>query len=99
MRANEPFTYVIETLPTEHPIFPFLQEHGPIDDEEAYGNFNMGAGFALYVPERMVNETIATIGDCIGLRGFVAGHIENGEKKVVIKPKGLEYKAETLAVR
>ncbi len=98
MRATQPFSYVIETLPTRLPIFDFLQEHGPVDDTEAYGNLNMGAGFALYVTEAEAPQVIAIAGK-LGLRAFVAGHIENGEKNVVIKPKGIEYASETLTVR
>jgi len=98
MRSNQPFTYMIDMLPTPLPIFEFLQKHGPVDDEEAYGNLNMGAGFALYVEERCAWKIIQ-IASSLGLRAFVAGHIETGDKKVVIKPKGLEYAGETLAVR
>lgn len=98
MRATQPFTYVIETLPTQLPIFDFLQQHGPVDDLEAYGNLNMGAGFALYVTEVEAAQVI-DFAQRLSLRAFVAGHIEDGDKKVVIKPKNLEYRAETLAVR
>lgn len=98
MRATQPFTYVIDTLPTQLPIFDFLQQHGPVDDREAYGNLNMGAGFALYVVEVQATQVVEVARN-LGLRAFVAGHIENGEKKVIIKPKGLEYAGETLAVR
>jgi phosphoribosylformylglycinamidine cyclo-ligase len=35
MRAQQSFSYVIEKLPTQLPIFDFIQEHGPVDDEEA----------------------------------------------------------------
>lgn len=98
MRATQPFAYVIDTLPTQLPIFDFLQQHGPVDDMEAYGNLNMGAGFALYVREKEASEVIR-VAKKLGLRAFVAGHIEEGEKKVVIKPKGLEYAGNTLAVR
>lgn len=98
MRATQPFTYVIDTLPTQLPIFDFLQQHGPVDDREAYGNLNMGAGFALFVTKAQATQVIEVAKD-FGLRAFVAGHIENGEKKVIIKPKGLEYAGETLAVR
>ena len=98
MRATQPFTYVIETLPTQLPIFDFLQQHGPVDDMEAYGNLNMGAGFALYVDEAQANQVI-DIAKKFGLRAFVAGHIEDGEKKVVIKTKNLVFGGETLAVR
>ena len=49
MRAPQPWSYVIDNLPPQLPIFDFLQEHGPVSDEEAYSNLNMGAGFALFV--------------------------------------------------
>jgi phosphoribosylformylglycinamidine cyclo-ligase len=98
MRATQPFTYVIDTLPKPLPIFDFLQEHGPVDDEEAYGNLNMGAGFALYVKAGDF-EKIFCIARKLGLFAVMAGYVENGDKKVVIKPKGLEYAGETLAVR
>jgi phosphoribosylformylglycinamidine cyclo-ligase len=98
MRATQSFTYLIDTLPTQLPIFDFLQKHGPVDDTEAYGNLNMGAGFALYVAEAQATQVI-DVAKKLGLRAFVAGHIEAGDKKVIIKPKGLEYAGETLAVR
>jgi len=103
MRATQPFTYVIEHLPEQLPIFDFLQKNAPIDDYEAYGNFNMGAGFALYLPKSDVKkvwgiihgyEHLNRLGACY------AGYIEKSdEKKVVIKPKGLEYTGATLGVR
>ncbi|MEK7638749.1 MAG: AIR synthase related protein [Patescibacteria group bacterium] len=102
MRATQPFTYVIDTLPTQLPIFDFLQQHGPIDDTEAYGNLNMGAGFALYVPEADFRKVWNVAYSYPTPRAFellLAGHIENGAKKVVIRPKGIEYASETLAVR
>jgi phosphoribosylformylglycinamidine cyclo-ligase len=98
MRATQPFTYIIEVLPTELPIFRFIQEHGPVDDREAYGNFNMGAGFALYVTEAQATQVI-DIAEKLGLRAFIAGYIESGDKRVVIKPKNLVFPGETLAVR
>ncbi|OHA19879.1 MAG: hypothetical protein A3C08_01055 [Candidatus Taylorbacteria bacterium RIFCSPHIGHO2_02_FULL_47_18] len=98
MRATQPFAYIIETLPTKLPIFDFLQEYGPVDDMEAYGNLNMGAGFAMYVSENDI-EKVLEIACILGLRAVVAGHIEKGDKKVVIKPKGLEYLGSTLGVR
>ncbi len=98
MRATPPFTYVIERLPKEPLIFDFLQRHGPVDDREAYGNLNMGAGFALYVGQSDI-ERVLDVARGLGLGALVAGHIENGEKRVIIKPKGLEYAGETLMVR
>ena len=98
MRAPQPLTYVIEELPTQLPIFDFIQQHGPVDDEEAYGNLNMGAGFALYVEEADVDKVI-TAAQNLGLKALAAGYIDDGDKKVVIQPTGLVYAGETLAVR
>jgi phosphoribosylformylglycinamidine cyclo-ligase len=99
MRATQVFTYVIEYLPKQLPIFDFLQEHGPVDDMEAYGNFNMGAGFALYVSEPDV-QTVLQVAASHGIGAFYAGHIEKSDdKKVVIKPKGIKYLSSALGVR
>lgn len=99
MRATQSFSYVIEQLPRQLPIFGFLQEHGPMDDMEAYGNFNMGAGFAIYVSESDV-DTVLKISASHKLGAIRAGHIERSDnKKVVIKPKGIEYSGVTLGVR
>ncbi|MCX6720595.1 MAG: AIR synthase-related protein [Candidatus Staskawiczbacteria bacterium] len=103
MRATQPFTYVIETLPKQLPIFDFIQEHGPVDDREAYGNLNMGAGFALYVPADDVAKVLAIANVNMSAdfdSVFLAGYIEQSDtKKVVIRPKGLEYLGSTLGVR
>lgn len=99
MRAVQPFAYIIDSLPSSLPIFSFMQHHGPISDEEAYGNLNMGAGLALYVPQRDVSKVIE-IAQKNNLRAIQAGHIEASDtKKVEIRPKGLEYAGETLGVR
>ena len=99
MRAPQPFAYVIDKLPTSKPIFDFIQQHGPVDDREAYGNLNMSADFALYVAEADVQKTL----DTLAFNRFTAlraGYIEKSEeKKVVIRPKGLEYSGATLGVR
>ena len=99
MRATQPFAYVIKTLPSQLPIFDFIQEHGPVDDKEAYGNLNMGAGFALYVPKKWAPTTIRVAGR-LGLKAILAGTVEQSAvKKVVILPKNLEYLGSTLGVR
>lgn len=99
MRATQPFAYIIDVLPSEKPIFPFLQQHGPVDDKEAYGNLNMGAGFALYVPEVDVDKVIK-VAAAHGQVAFRAGHIERSDASHVrIRPKDLVYGSDTLAVR
>ncbi len=102
MRAVPNYAYVIETLPPPLPIFGFLQEHGPIDDMEAYGNLNMGAGFALIVNPRCVNRLFARWAALPDqpFQPFVAGHVEKSQaKKVVIRPNNLEFAGMSLAVR
>ena len=100
MRAPQPFGYIIDTMPDELPIFRFILERGPVSLEEAYGNLNMGAGFAIYIAECDVARFLALAEiSKWPFKVFRAGHIEAGKKRVVILPKKLEYQAETLAVR
>jgi len=103
MRAPQSFAYVIESLPRQLPIFDFIQKHGPVDNREAYGNLNMGAGFALYVDESDVERIFALLKLGLWPGNFsmvFAGHVEKSDvKKVLIKPKGLEYLGSTLGVR
>ena len=99
MRLEKPFAYVVERLPRSLPVFEFIQEQGPVDDLEAYANFNMGAGFALYVPQNNV-KTVIDIAMSLGLVAFKAGHIDAAQnKKVIIAPLGIEYAGDTLRVR
>lgn len=100
MRPTQPFTYVIEKLPKPNPLFAFLQEHGPVTDEEAYANLNMGAGFALYMPVEAVRKMWALLRNSTEFAVLLAGHIEKGDKRrVVVRPLGLEWSGESLAVR
>jgi phosphoribosylformylglycinamidine cyclo-ligase len=99
MRATQPFAYVIDQTPVPQPVFSFIQEYGPVDDQEAYANLNMGAGFALYVRENDVPKVLA-VAHSLSMSALRAGTIEeNHVKKVVINPLGLEYLGSTLGVR
>lgn len=99
MRAPDPYMYVIEELPRQQPIFDFIQKHGPVDDREAYGNFNMGAGFALYVPKHDADK-VTTVASSLGLRAFNAGFIKaDTEKSVIVPSLKLIYHADELTVR
>ena len=103
MRSTTPFSYVIETLPPPLPIFDFIQKHGQISDEEAHGNLNMGAGFALYVSKDDVEKVlhVADQKDYFGrFHALRAGYIQDtSRKEVVIEPKGIVFEGKTLAVR
>lgn len=100
MRAEEPFVYRLHTIPQPHPVFGFIQEQGPVDIEEMYGNYNMGAGFAVYVRPDDATRVVE-ISEAHGIRAIIAGevHKQGDAKKVVIEPLGIEYDGSTLGVR
>jgi len=99
MRAAQPFAYLIDHIPVPHPVFSFIQEHGPVHDKEAYANLNMGAGFALYVRESDVRKVL-TLAHFLGMSSLRAGTIESSKvKRVIVHPLRLEYLGSTLGVR
>lgn len=100
MRATQPFTYLITHQPNPHEIFNFIAEQGPVDLMEMYGNYNMGAGFALYVSEKDAPTVLdLALKPDYDFHAIPGGRIENGDKKVVIPSLGIEFASETLAVR
>lgn len=102
MRAPQPFAYVIDTIPTPQPVFDFIQKEGNVDEREMYGNYNMGAGFALYVPESDVKKLWDVFHHFDGWPfGIVwAGRVQSSqEKRVEIRPKGITFTADELKVR
>lgn len=98
MRANRDFSYIIEELPEINELFEFIKEKGELSDEEMYGTFNMGAGFAVILPESESDRACEIITDS-GFKAIIAGSVESGEKQVVIKPLNITFKADTLGVR
>lgn len=99
MRAPQPLHYVIEELPQPQPVFQFIQEQGKVKTAEMYRNFNMGAGFALYVPAEDVSA-VQEVAAKLGFTSLHAGHVrEAGDKRVILAPLGLEFTGETLGVR
>ena len=69
-----------------------------MDDREAYGTLNMGAGFALFVAPGHAQEVVR-IAKGLGVPALQAGVVEAGIKRVVIEPLQLEYGAEELHLR
>lgn len=101
MRAEQHRSYVVERIPEPQPVFRFMQEHGPVDEAEAYGNLNMGAGFALIVSNNDADRVV-DLANGIGYSAMKAGYVdaEQGEgKRVIIEPLGLEWSGDTLGVR
>ena len=98
MRANADFSYVIDTILDISAEFTFMQEQAGTSDEEMFGNFNMGAGFAIFLPADQAQRVVDIAAEQ-GLRAVLAGKVEAGDKKVHIKPKNIVFGGETLEVR
>ncbi|RJR15806.1 phosphoribosylformylglycinamidine cyclo-ligase [Candidatus Microgenomates bacterium] len=98
MRARKSFTYVLDTIPKPQPIFSFIQESADISDREMYGNFNMGAGFAIFVAQKDSSKA-QTIAQKNNFRAIIAGSVQKGKKQVIIKSKQIIFSEQDLAVR
>ena len=98
MRHPSALTYRLHTLPDVPPVLAFIQEQARLSDRDAYGTFNMGAGFAVFVAAEDAERT-ATIARKNGIDAWVAGRVEAGDRRVVIEPLGVEYGGDELSVR
>jgi phosphoribosylformylglycinamidine cyclo-ligase len=65
-------------------IFTFLQEMGPVEQQEMYRVFNMGIGFVLIVAEDFANSISKKL-TRFGERVYRIGRITTGTGKVVLK--------------
>ncbi|MDB5183790.1 MAG: Phosphoribosylformylglycinamidine cyclo-ligase [Candidatus Saccharibacteria bacterium] len=98
MRSRQEFTYRMNELAPEVPLFSFMQSEMNVDNAEMYGNYNMGAGWAVYVPQTSVNGVISVAKEH-GFTAWHAGNVEDGPKQVIIEPLKLAFTSETLKVR
>ncbi|MBI5044321.1 MAG: phosphoribosylformylglycinamidine cyclo-ligase [Candidatus Levybacteria bacterium] len=99
MRAHKEVSYVMDHVPNPLPVFSFIQEHSGNDDREMYGNFNMGAGFAIIMPDQFVSQATHIAWKNYHMSAGKAGSVQKGSKKVVIQPVGVEFGTETLDIR
>lgn len=98
MRSSRNFTYVIKKLFESLEVFKFIQKEANLDDYEMYQTFNMGQDYAIFLPA----EDVAKAKEIIIQNGFEsldAGYIEEGERKVILKPKNIKFSGETLNLR
>ncbi|KKS98484.1 MAG: hypothetical protein UV73_C0001G0005 [Candidatus Gottesmanbacteria bacterium GW2011_GWA2_43_14] len=98
MRSEKHFTYRINSLPPVPEVFNFIMANGPVDKKEAYGSFNMGAGFAVFVASKDVKRVIA-IAAKNDIKAYFAGSVEKGKKQVVIAPLNIIYDSRSLQVK
>ena len=98
MRASQALSYVVEALPPIPPVLAYLVEAAGMKTAEAYGTFNMGAGFACYVTAKSA-ERAREIAALAGTPLLDAGHVASGPRRVVLEPLGLTFEGESLAIR
>lgn len=98
MRARQQYTYVVEKLFDPQEVFLFIQRQANLSDYEMYQTFNMGQDYAMFVAKRDVKKAQEIVKKH-GFKSIDAGYVEKGSRQVLIKPKGLTYKSETLELR
>lgn len=97
-RANKPFTYVIEQMPKAQAIFELIQKNTNSTDKDMYDTYNMGAGFALFVPARSVKQ-VMKIAKKLKIGALDAGYVQKGPKQLIIEPLGVKFTADDMRIR
>jgi phosphoribosylformylglycinamidine cyclo-ligase len=98
MRHTKEFTYTITHVPPVPDVLQFIKEKAEMSDEEAYGSLNMGAGFAIFIPQAQV-KTVLETAEKQGITAYHSGEVQKGPKQVVIEPLHIVFSAESLQVR
>jgi phosphoribosylformylglycinamidine cyclo-ligase len=98
MRHRAELTYRIRRLPGIPAVLSFLQREAGLDARSAYATFNMGAGFAVFVPPEDAERAVA-VAHKSGVESWLAGSVEAGPRRLVIEPLGVEYAGDELGVR
>lgn len=98
MRATGQFTYVVEKIFEPPEVFLFMQKHAHLDDYEMYQTFNMGMDYAIFLSSKDVKRAQQIISKN-KFESLDAGYVEKGPRQVIIKPKNIIFKSETLDLR
>jgi phosphoribosylformylglycinamidine cyclo-ligase len=100
MRLEEPFVHEIQAPREAPPLFRFIMDAGPVSQREAYATFNMGVGFAAWVPAAAAAAVVDAARET-GYDAWIAGTVrrEGGRKAVTVPALGLAFEADTLQVR
>jgi phosphoribosylformylglycinamidine cyclo-ligase len=98
MRADRDLTYRIAALPVPPPVFDFIGTTLALSDREAYGSFNMGAGFAVYCRPGASGAVVAAA-EAAGYQAWAAGRVETGDRRVILEPVGLVFDSDELSLR
>lgn len=98
MRADRDFTYVVEKIFEPQEVFKFIQINAGIDDYEMYQTYNMGQDYVIFISSEDVQKAQEIITKC-GFESLDAGYLEEGPRRVVIKPINITFEGKTLDLR
>lgn len=98
MRSKSDFSYILEKVFNPQEIFLFIQQQARLDDYEMYQTYNMGQDYAIFLPKDDVKKAQEIITND-GFESLDAGYLQEGKRKVVIKPKDITFEKETLDLR
>jgi phosphoribosylformylglycinamidine cyclo-ligase len=98
LRHPKALTYRIHGVPPVPEVLSFICESAGLDTTEAYGTFNMGAGFALYVAAGQGQRAVEISRSC-GVEAWLAGDVVAGPKALTVESIGLHFGADALQLR
>jgi phosphoribosylformylglycinamidine cyclo-ligase len=95
MRSPRELTYRIAQLPAVPEVLSFLVQRAAMSERAAYCTLNMGAGFAVYCAAG-AGQRVVEIAAQLGLEAIVAGSVQEGPRRVLLQPLGIELRGEEL---
>ncbi len=98
LRHPADLAYRIDFVPPVPEVLAFICEHAGLDTEESYGTFNMGAGFALFLPAAEADHAVDVL-RAAGQQAWRAGEVLPGPKRLEVPSIGLRFGADALRLR
>jgi phosphoribosylformylglycinamidine cyclo-ligase len=92
MRPRRKLTYTVTHLPDVPEVLTFLVEQTQMSSAAAYSTLNMGCGFAVYCADGSGDEVVRIAGNS-GLSASVAGHVQEGPRRVVLDEIGVVFES------
>jgi phosphoribosylformylglycinamidine cyclo-ligase len=98
MRASRQLSYRIDRLPPVPEVLTFLAAEAGLSEREAYATLNMGAGLAVFCAGGSGTVVVDAAYDA-GLEALVAGVVEDGPRRILLDPIGVEFDGSELELR
>ena len=97
MRAKLDVTYRLTALPPVPEVLAHLVEQAGMDAREAYGTLNMGVGLALFV-RAGYGARVVELAERAGYCAVLSGTVEEGPRRVLLEPVGVEFGSADLSL-